>query len=706
MAEADTTASRAVAPLVTLGMPAYNSERYIAASLDSLLAQDLGDFELVISDNASTDGTSDICRSYAARDARIRYLRQPRNIGAVANWNYLVHAARGTYFRWSSSNDLCAPDLLRRCVEALEADTSLVLCYGRTALIDDDGRVFEQYDRDRQFREARASARFRRACMEMHLNNAQSAVIRLRELRATGLERAFPEGDMVLMAELALHGGFRLLPEVLFYRRMGRNSTTRYMNATERAAFRDPATVGRVEYTVWPSTGALLRSVVRAPIGMRERAESAAFVLRQLWWQRSLAWRELKQRLTTRNPATASPLPVIALLGAYSSRNFGDIAIQSAAIHNLRSLCPAVRIAGISHDAVDTLQALGIEGWNLQAGEGLPEEPRLEKDISTPRLLLRRFAQWRRMHRVAKQVDLLVVSGSGQLEDYWGGPWGHAWALFAWSLAFRLRGRKVAVLATGLDDLSTRLGKMFVRAALSLASRRSFRDSGTLLGVRSIGFKGEGSVCPDLAFSLPDSYLSTAPVPKSPAVVVVCPISRRAFRHSGDEAYARYLESLRELCLDLAARGFEIHLANSQVDLDGPLLSEFAASLEARGLLSPRLQVRLCARLDDYLKEIACAQLVVASRLHALILAVVSRTPVVAISYSRKVTQLMADVGLGGACVDLETFDANQLRSIAIAQLADGPQQRIRLGATVEAFRRQLQTEYQGIAELLPLTRA
>src|SRR5919112_5909956 len=102
-------------PRVTIGLPVYNGERFLEQALDGLLAQTFTDFELIISDNASTDRTPEICQAYAARDSRIRYVRQPENIGAGPNHNILVPMARGEYFKWASHDDLYDPDLVAKC---------------------------------------------------------------------------------------------------------------------------------------------------------------------------------------------------------------------------------------------------------------------------------------------------------------------------------------------------------------------------------------------------------------------------------------------------------------------------------------------------------------------------------------------------------------------------------------------------------------
>jgi glycosyltransferase involved in cell wall biosynthesis len=99
-------------PTVSIGMPVFNGEQSIRVALDSLLEQSYSDFELIISDNASTDGTEQICREYAARDQRISYVRQQTNLGAEANFKYVLHEASGEYFMWAACDDTYSPDFV------------------------------------------------------------------------------------------------------------------------------------------------------------------------------------------------------------------------------------------------------------------------------------------------------------------------------------------------------------------------------------------------------------------------------------------------------------------------------------------------------------------------------------------------------------------------------------------------------------------
>src|SRR5438067_1373551 len=123
---------------VAIGMPVWNGEAFLSEAIESILAQTYGDFELVISDNASTDGTAEICRAYAQRDTRIRYIRQERIIGANPNHNELFRRSSGEYFKWAAHDDILAPEFIRECVKVLDEHDEVVLCCPATVLINED----------------------------------------------------------------------------------------------------------------------------------------------------------------------------------------------------------------------------------------------------------------------------------------------------------------------------------------------------------------------------------------------------------------------------------------------------------------------------------------------------------------------------------------------------------------------------------------
>jgi glycosyltransferase involved in cell wall biosynthesis len=122
-------------PAVSIGLPVYNGEKTLGEALGSLLEQTFGDFELIISDNSSTDGTREICRSFAARDGRIRYVQQPVNRGASWNFNFVLEQARGRHFMWAASDDRWAPTFIEQNIRALSAEPGVVASISKVRLM-------------------------------------------------------------------------------------------------------------------------------------------------------------------------------------------------------------------------------------------------------------------------------------------------------------------------------------------------------------------------------------------------------------------------------------------------------------------------------------------------------------------------------------------------------------------------------------------
>lgn len=269
-------------PTVSIGLPVYNGARFLAQALDSLLGQTYHDFELIVSDNASTDETAAICAKYAARDSRVRYIRQPVNIGAPRNWSFVVTVARGRYFKWASCNDFCAANLLERYVTVLAQRPEAVLCYGRTCLVDEETGIEELYGGDIAVEDVRPSDRFIRLLTALRLNNAQSGLIRMDALRQTGLDRPYPGGDMPLMAELALRGTFVLLPDVLLFRRMGRATFSRNLTGKARADFYGTESTALLDVVRLHRDHLL--GILRAPISAHEKARSLKYLARMFYW--------------------------------------------------------------------------------------------------------------------------------------------------------------------------------------------------------------------------------------------------------------------------------------------------------------------------------------------------------------------------------------------------------------------------------------
>jgi glycosyltransferase involved in cell wall biosynthesis len=281
-------------PLVSIGMPVYNGARYIERAIESLRAQTLTDFELIISDNASTDDTRVLCERYTRLDPRIRYLRQSENIGAPRNYNVVVHEARGKYFKWSSASDEVAPNFLAKCVATLEADAGAVLAFGQTRFFDEEGKLLDVYDGDFSVTGATPSERFAFVCDHLVLNNAQNAVIRLDVLRQTALDRLYPHGDPVLMAELALHGRWHLLPDVLLHRRTGRENFTPQRTLAEITSIYDPQRTRPLVLIFWRRHWDYCTVAFAAPIPWSERLRTVRYALGRAFRSRRTLLGDLK----------------------------------------------------------------------------------------------------------------------------------------------------------------------------------------------------------------------------------------------------------------------------------------------------------------------------------------------------------------------------------------------------------------------------
>src|ERR1700684_1465730 len=133
------------APRLTIGLPVYNGEKYVTESLEALLGQSFTDFELIISDNASTDSTGDICRRYEKQDSRVRYFRQSRNVALAPNHNFVAEQARSALFQWASNDAPYARDLLERCIDVLDKYPDVVLAHSWTAMVDESGVVTKAF---------------------------------------------------------------------------------------------------------------------------------------------------------------------------------------------------------------------------------------------------------------------------------------------------------------------------------------------------------------------------------------------------------------------------------------------------------------------------------------------------------------------------------------------------------------------------------
>ena len=215
-------------PLVSIGMPIYNGADFLRCALESLLAQDYDNFELIISDNHSTDSTREICLDYLARDNRIRYHRNNTNIGAINNFNRVFELSQGEYFMWHAHDDLREPNYLSSCLEIMEMNPNVILCCSST-LLNEDGS-FRESREDLNTVGASLNRRFRKI---LWINSCASiyGLMRSSVLRKTGLFRNTIGSDNLLLAELSLRGEIHQLPLFLFKKKIRSGSIIKKIKA-------------------------------------------------------------------------------------------------------------------------------------------------------------------------------------------------------------------------------------------------------------------------------------------------------------------------------------------------------------------------------------------------------------------------------------------------------------------------------------------
>jgi glycosyltransferase involved in cell wall biosynthesis len=218
-------------------MPVFNGQNFVRQAIESVLGQTYANLELIICDNASTDETGAICRDYAARDARVRYVRHPANLGAGPNFDRCYRLARGKYFQWAAHDDMFAPEYLSEAVAALEARPEAVLCVAGIVEIDAEGRPIRSFDTDLGAMDGpSAAARFGRVIHTHHQCEDFFGVYRRSALAGTGLVGTYSGSDRVLLAEVALRGPWVRLRQPLFMHRDHNARATRVLLLKDKAA--------------------------------------------------------------------------------------------------------------------------------------------------------------------------------------------------------------------------------------------------------------------------------------------------------------------------------------------------------------------------------------------------------------------------------------------------------------------------------------
>jgi glycosyltransferase involved in cell wall biosynthesis len=282
-------------PRVSIGLPVYNGENYLREALDSILAQTFPHFELIISDNASTDKTREICEAYVARDRRIRYYRYDKNIGLAGNFNRVLALSTGDFFKWAAHDDVIAHDFLAKCVAVLDRFPDVILCESKVRALSPESEIGSEFPMDVQkLSSPKRHVRFGYLLMTDRVAMGEYfGLIRSNVLRMNVMFRGYPGGENPVRVELGLRGQIHVIPEHLFFFRSHPEQSYRKHPAVNLdAAWFASENAGRILYPHWSRLRDYCRSVKRVPMNPMERLQCflriAQWVVTNLNWARLL----------------------------------------------------------------------------------------------------------------------------------------------------------------------------------------------------------------------------------------------------------------------------------------------------------------------------------------------------------------------------------------------------------------------------------
>jgi polysaccharide pyruvyl transferase WcaK-like protein len=393
------------------------------------------------------------------------------------------------------------------------------------------------------------------------------------------------------------------------------------------------------------------------------------------------------------NFASTEP-SAVALLSPCGFGNLGDAAIMSAAIDEIRARLPQAEIVAFTLNPTDTAQRHGVPAFALDAQtlnglgrardtdqglRGLMERglERVNRVSSRIAAALRRtlnvvtgpwreWQHWRATAQVVRRCQLVVVCGGGQLDEFWGGPWGHPYAMFKFARLARRAGARFIILSSGSATLRSAFGRWLVGFALKIADYRSFREDFAVDLARDLGAPEPNHWFPDLAFSLrvPTNRVE----PHARRRIGISPIAwcdPYAWPEPDARRYASYLERLADFVRSLLARDEEVVLF-ATAGADHRVMADLVARLKRSGALPPNSQLRVSSArtVPDLLDVLQTLDVVVASRLHGVILAYVCHVPVAALSYDPKVDFVVHRFRQDEASVPIDAFGGNRLLAI------------------------------------------
>jgi len=447
--------------------------------------------------------------------------------------------------------------------------------------------------------------------------------------------------------------------------------------------------------------------------------------------------------MTAAPPNNLDRITRIGVFGHVGNKNLGDEAIIAAVIQNIKCRHADAQIYGFTLNPEDTQKTHKITAFPIRRMQNVSANRTelMEKGSVKTRLTLREkiktklktipvvygflrgikkgvdtcwgaLAELRflvQCYHNLKGIDLLIIAGSQQLIDYIGGPWGHTYTLFKWTLLAKAVKSKVAFVSVGAGPVYSSVGKFFARQSLMLASYRSYRDETSKAFAENLGVSGQHNLFPDLVYSLQINASSNDGSSRGDLPIVginAVPFwDEQYWLGSSAKNYETYIDKLASFALWVIERGYRVLFFPTQLKLDPPVIVDIKNVLKAKAEsdLSQCIVDQLISSFDDLVAAICMTDMVVATRFHGIVIPYVLNKPVLAIAYQRKSVDLMTQMGQSEYVVDINSFDADSLKTRFVSLEARSAAILDEIQHKKSIFRQALQNQYDQVLSLICL---
>jgi polysaccharide pyruvyl transferase WcaK-like protein len=428
--------------------------------------------------------------------------------------------------------------------------------------------------------------------------------------------------------------------------------------------------------------------------------------------------------------ATVLPAKKIGLLDHLGFGNLGDDATLDAVMSNLRARWPHAEVIALTMNPLDTRHRHGVPAYAIRRVWKMPHHAQLatprnrgfkakvkrwvtkypalyvvlstikKTAVEMPKKFFHEIAFLAESFSIVKELDLLVISGGGQLLDSWGGPWAFPYTLFKWVFLAKFARVRCYFVNVGAGPLNKPLSKWFVTRSLSVAEYVSFRDDDSRALVEQIGFKGKSEVSVDCVYGLDLSAHNTTDLPaRKETVVGFSPMAYcdpRAYWDQNQSVYEHYIQRLVSFGAWLISQQHLIKIFSTEISFDQHAIEDLTRALKNHvgAAASPYITLEPVHAFPGLITAIRGSEYIVTCRYHGVVLAHLMNRPVLAISHHPKIATLMHDLELSEYCVDIRAFDPELLTDKFTRLVENRGEIKARMSDKARRYNRELKAQF------------